>query len=109
MRVAGEVIDRSEFSGLTAAVDGPEQVRAEVRRQAAAGVDWIKLYTQLDRDELRAGIEEAHAHGLPAVAHLQRVSWTEAVEMVWTRWSTGFRAPSCYCRRIGGRPTCQTS
>ena len=81
LRVAGAVIDRQELEGLTATVEGPEAVRAEVRRQAQAGVDWIKLYTQLDQDELKAGIDEAHAHGLPAVAHLQQISWTEAAEL----------------------------
>ncbi|MCG8461408.1 MAG: amidohydrolase family protein, partial [Holophagales bacterium] len=81
LRVAGAVIDRQAFDGLTDAVEGPEAVRDAVRRQAEAGVDWIKLYTQLSRVELRAGIEEAHRQGLPAVAHLQRISWTEAAGM----------------------------
>ena len=81
LRVAGAVIDRQPFEGLTAQVDSPEEVRAEVRRQAEAGVDWIKLYTQLSREELEAGIDEAHAHGLKAVAHLQRIPWTDAAHM----------------------------
>ena len=81
LRVAGAVIDRLPFEGLTTAVEGPEQARAEVRRQAEAGVDWIKLYTQLSPEELKAAIDEAHAHGLKTVAHLQRVPWTEAVEL----------------------------
>jgi imidazolonepropionase-like amidohydrolase len=79
--VAGRVIDRVRFPGLVDTVSGPDQVRAAVRRQAEAGVDWIKLYTTLDADELRAGIDEAHAHGLPAVAHLQSVSWTTAARL----------------------------
>lgn len=81
LRIAGEVIDRTVFAGLTASVDGPEAVRTEVRRQAAAGADWIKLYTSLSREELRAGIEEARAQGVRSVAHLQRISWTEAADM----------------------------
>lgn len=81
MRVAGEVIDQSAFHGLTELARTPEDVRAAVRRQAAAGVDMIKLYTSLTPDLVAAGIDEAHAHGLPAIAHLMATTWTHAAEM----------------------------
>lgn len=75
---AGDIIDRGVFPGLVATVASPEEVRAEVRRQAALGVDWIKLYASLDSASVVAGIEEAHAHGKKAVGHLFGTSWTQA-------------------------------
>ncbi len=59
----------------------PEAVRAEVRARLASPVDFIKLYSDLSPDALRAGIEEAHAHGIRAVGHLGRTSWTQAARM----------------------------
>jgi len=75
---AGEVIDRTVFPGLTAPVQNEAEVRAEVRRQAAAGVDYIKLYATLPPALLCAGVAEAHAQGRKAVAHLFATSWTVA-------------------------------
>ncbi len=79
--VAGEVIDRTRFNGLTARVTTPEEVRAEVRRQAGAGVDLIKLYATLTPDLVGAGIDEAHRLGLPAIAHVMFTTWTQAAHM----------------------------
>ncbi|HVS66143.1 MAG TPA: amidohydrolase family protein [Thermoanaerobaculia bacterium] len=79
--VAGAVIDRTPFEGLTTRVESAEEVRAEVRRQAAAGVDLIKLYAWLEPELIRAGVEEARAHALPAVAHLMHTTWTEGAEL----------------------------
>lgn len=76
--VAGEVIDRNPFPGLTRAVQTPDEVRQEIRRQAALGVDAIKLYAWLTPEQVQAGIEEAHRFGLPAIAHLMTTTWTEA-------------------------------
>ncbi len=53
-------------------------VRATVQKQAAAGVDYIKLYNQLSPEAVAAGIDEAHRHGLPVIGHLGRTSWTES-------------------------------
>jgi beta-lactamase class D/imidazolonepropionase-like amidohydrolase len=57
------------------------EIRAEVRAQAAAGVDFIKVYSSLDPSQIGAAIEEAHALGLPVVGHLQRTGWTEAARL----------------------------
>ncbi|WP_412069478.1 amidohydrolase family protein [Rubrivirga sp. IMCC43871] len=69
--VAGELIDDPQMS--------PEAVREEVRAQAEARVDAVKLYRRLSPEAVRAGIAAAHAHGLPAIGHLQRTSWTEGL------------------------------
>ena len=53
-------------------------VRAEVRRQAAQGVDYVKLYMWLSPDLVAAATDEAHRHGLGAIGHLNTTSWTDA-------------------------------
>jgi imidazolonepropionase-like amidohydrolase len=58
-----------------------DEIRAEVRRQAGAGVDLIKVYGGLGPEQVAAAIEEAHALGLPVVGHLQRTTWTEAARL----------------------------
>jgi imidazolonepropionase-like amidohydrolase len=82
-RVAGGVIDRPLISvrGLVDPVTDQEPVSAVVRRQGAAGVDFIKLYQGLSAEDLREGIEAAHALGLPTIAHLADVSWTRAADL----------------------------
>ena len=78
---AGKVIHNAPFEGLTDVATGAAEVRAAVRRQVEAGVDYIKLYTGLSRDEVAAGIEAAHELGVKAVAHLEAVSWAEAARL----------------------------
>jgi imidazolonepropionase-like amidohydrolase len=58
-----------------------EEVRAEVRRQAAGGADYVKFYTQINQELLRAGIEEAHAAGVRVIGHLGATSWTDAARL----------------------------
>ncbi|AWV06200.1 amidohydrolase family protein [Marilutibacter maris] len=78
---AGPVINNAAVRGLATAASDPDEVRQVVADQVEAGADWIKLYTGLDREQLRAGIEAAHAHGRPAVAHLDAIAWPDALEM----------------------------
>jgi len=79
--VAGSILDRNRFDGLAVRVTTPGEVHAEVDRQAAAGIDFVKLYAGLEPALLGAGIERAHVHGLPAIAHAQATSWTAAAEL----------------------------
>lgn len=64
--------------------DGPWEVRKAVREEIMAGADWIKLMItggagtstermedqQMCREEIEAGIDEAHARGKKCFAHL---------------------------------------
>lgn len=65
-------------------VDGPEQIRRQVQRNAATGADVIKVMVsggsmtpggaqmwqpQFSTAELRSAVEEAHRLGLPVAAH----------------------------------------
>ena len=68
---AGWTINRPQFTT-------EEEVRKEVREQAAAGVDFVKVYAGLPRPLVRAAIEEAHARGVKVIGHLQETTWTEA-------------------------------
>jgi imidazolonepropionase-like amidohydrolase len=78
---AGPVINDVALPGLAVAVNSPEEMHRQVSEQVEAGADWIKLYTGLSPELLAAGIEAAHAHDRPAVAHVDRVAWPDALEL----------------------------
>ena len=59
-------------------VDTDADVREEVKRQAASGVDYIKVYSSLSSELVTAAIEEAHSHGIKVIGHLGETSWIEA-------------------------------
>ncbi len=82
IRTAGEALDsRNSDFGPFVTVSDEDQVRVEVARQAALGVDYIKLYSALPPEMIRAGVEAAHALGLEVIAHLQRTDWTEGAQL----------------------------
>jgi len=76
--VAGPFIQHAPYPGTENfrwGVDGVEDARNKVRKLAAAGVNIIKLIDQdlMQEDEVKAVVEEAHAHHLPVVAHAHRL------------------------------------
>jgi imidazolonepropionase-like amidohydrolase len=79
---AGSVIEPPPFGGASFAYPRTEaQWQAEAARQAKLGMRYFKLYVDLSEDELATGIRVAHQHGLKAIAHLNKVSWTRAAEL----------------------------
>lgn len=75
--VAGPFIQHAPYPGTDYfrwGVNGVEDARNKVRRLASAGVDIIKLIDQdqMQEEEVKAVVEEAHAHHLPVVAHAHR-------------------------------------
>ncbi len=75
--VSGPFIQKKPYPGTELfrwGVDSPADARAKVRRLAQAGVDVVKLIDQdqMSDAEVRAVVDEAHAHGLPVVAHAHR-------------------------------------
>jgi len=58
-------------------VKTPEEGRAEVRRQAAAGVDQIKVYSKLEKDVFTAICDEALRVGLKPVGHVPEAVYLE--------------------------------
>jgi len=67
-----------------AVVETPAQARAEVRRQARAGVDLVKVYDYLSRDSYFAALAAAREAGIYAAGHIpddpEVVSTEEALQ-----------------------------
>ena len=81
-RHAGAAIQPPPMGGVMFAYPRTEaEWQAEASRQAKLGMTYFKLYTDLSEQELATGIRVAHEHGLQAIAHLNNVSWTRAVEL----------------------------
>jgi imidazolonepropionase-like amidohydrolase len=79
---AGEVIQPPPFAGESFAYPTTHaEWDAEAARQAAAGMTYFKLYTDLTEEELTSGVKAAKAHGLIPIAHLNNVGWTRALEL----------------------------
>jgi len=55
---------------ISVGVRTPDEARVAVRQHAAAGVDMIKVYSRLTRDEFLAILDEAKALGLKVVGHV---------------------------------------
>src|SRR6516165_7559815 len=75
--VAGPFIQHEPYpntEGYRWGVKGPEDGRAKVKKIADAGVDVVKLIDQdqMTPEEVKAVVDEAHAHGKPVVAHAHR-------------------------------------
>lgn len=75
---AGAILETAQAGDMVMKVTTEAEVRAEVAKQALAGVDLVKLYARLTPDLIRAGIDEAHKWGIQATGHLWQTSWTDA-------------------------------
>jgi hypothetical protein len=79
---AGRILIASDFTPEPFVIVRNEQeVRDEIRWQANAGVDAIKVHASMPPDLVRVAIDEGHRHGMPVLGHLQRTTWTEAARM----------------------------
>lgn len=75
--------------------EDPEEARQEVRRQAAAGVNFIKIYGLANREVIQATVEEARKFDLEVACdliHSQKVSALEAAKLgvTWFEHASGF-------------------
>jgi hypothetical protein len=66
---------------VEAQISTEEQAREEVRYQAQAGVDFVKLYVGLPPNLVKAAIDEAHSQGIRVIGHLYMTSWTDAANL----------------------------
>ncbi len=81
-RHAGAVIQPPPMSGEMFRYPRTEaEWQAAASQEAQLGMTYFKLYTDLNEHELATGIRVAHQHGLKAIAHLNGVSWTRAIEL----------------------------
>jgi imidazolonepropionase-like amidohydrolase len=83
MLTAGRLLNTPELPVpfVEKQVTTEKEVVEEVRRQAAAGVDFIKLYVGLTPDLLKVAIDEAHSQRIKVIGHLYLTSWTEAANL----------------------------
>src|SRR5438309_939263 len=70
----------------------PEAARRFVDYWAAEGATWIKAYTDISRENLRATILEAHKRGLKVTGHLCSVTYQEAVRLGGRGTGSGSRS-----------------
>jgi imidazolonepropionase-like amidohydrolase len=64
-----------------AELTSPEAARRFVAYWGEEGATWLKSYTDIRREELRAAIEEAHKRGMKVTGHICSVSFQEAVAL----------------------------
>ncbi len=68
---SGRIIDGTPKSRDTyVAIDSPAAMRAEMQRRQRAGLDFIKVYTQLSRDVFVAAADEARRLDMPLAGHV---------------------------------------
>jgi imidazolonepropionase-like amidohydrolase len=72
MVATGAILDGTPpiIPSISVGVRTPDEARAAVRQQAAAGVDMIKVYSRLSRDAFLAILDEAKVLGLKVVGHV---------------------------------------
>ncbi len=97
MLTAGRIIDHypsgDGLENWAALVTTEKEIREEVRKQAATGVQFIKLYKRLPAALVAAGIDEAHKNGLKVIGHMGETNWGEAARngidmIVHSGWGT---------------------
>ena len=83
---AGPIIDGSPPARAdNLSVASAAEARAEVARQAAAGYDFIKLYTNLSAEAYAAAINEARQRGLRVAGHIPKAVPLETA--MGSQWS----------------------
>jgi len=94
---AGPIIDQRPteegLAGWATEVTTEAEIREAVREQAAAGVDFIKLYRRVPPDLVAAAIDEAHEHEVPVIGHMTATFWGDAARfgidmLVHSGWGT---------------------
>jgi imidazolonepropionase-like amidohydrolase len=80
---AGRLINGPQFPTkfVETIVNTEAEIREEVKRQADAGVDYVKLYVGLYPNLVKTAIDEAHNQGIKVIGHLYLTSWTDAANL----------------------------
>jgi len=79
MVATGTILDGDPplIPSISMGIKTPEEGRAAVHQQAAAGVDMLKVYAKLDKDVFLAIVDEAQQLGLEVVGHVPDTIYTE--------------------------------
>ena len=89
---------------ISLGIKTPEEGRAAVRTQAAAGVDMIKVYSRLDREVFLAIMEEAQKYGLKVVGHIPDSVYIEDAAAAGLRSSEHFFGFEKVIAKLLGEP-----
>ncbi|HEU5049313.1 MAG TPA: amidohydrolase family protein [Gemmatimonadales bacterium] len=79
MHITGPYITGETGNGSMHQVMTPADARRVVAYWASEGATWLKFYTSVSREVLRAAADEAHKRGVKVTGHLCSVSFREAV------------------------------
>lgn len=89
---------------ISVGIKTPEEGRAEVRKQAAAGVDMIKTYSRLDKDIFLAIVDEAKKQHLKVVTHLPESVYIEDAAIAGLGSSEHFNGFEKVIAKLLGEP-----
>ncbi|MBI5029768.1 MAG: amidohydrolase family protein [Chloroflexi bacterium] len=106
MIVAGAILDGSppEIPSISISISTPDEGRAAVRKQAAAGVDMIKVYSALDKKVFLAIVDEAKKLGLKTVGHVPESIYIEDAAVAGLQSSEHFFGFDKVIAKLLGEP-----
>lgn len=81
IHVTAPYITGADNAGYMTAISSPEQARRFVNYWGDEGATWLKAYTNIRSEDLKAAIDEAHKRGMKVTGHLCSVSFQEAVSL----------------------------
>jgi imidazolonepropionase-like amidohydrolase len=81
VHITAPYITGAQNAGYMTAISSPEQARRFVNYWGDEGATWLKSYTNIRSEDLKAAIDEAHKRGMKVTGHLCSVSFQEAVKL----------------------------
>lgn len=81
VKMAGSILDKNKFAGLSTVVGSEKSIEDEIKRQKLGGMDYIKIYASMSKDEIKHIVEVTNQFNMETIAHLDGVSWTDASKL----------------------------
>ena len=106
MVATGTILDGDPplIPSISMGVKTPEEGRAAVRQQAAAGVDMLKVYNHLDKDVFLAIVDEARQIGLKVAGDLPEAVYIEDAAVAGMHSSEHYHGFEKVIARLLGEP-----
>ncbi|MDB4879656.1 MAG: amidohydrolase, imidazolonepropionase [Gemmatimonadetes bacterium] len=98
MHVTGPYLTGTSGRGEMRRLKSAEEAARTVRYWTEEGATWIKVYTSITREQLRAVVAEARKHGTKVTGHLCSISYREAIELGMDNVEHSFMASSDFSR-----------